>query len=98
MTITIRRITPKDAAAMACLMSDPAVFGGLLRMPYPTEELWQQRLGEGGAPGTPDLSLVAELSGEVVGSAGLYAPGLALRALPTPRLSDRRHVQSLCHA
>ncbi len=86
MTITIRRTAPQDAAAMARLMSDAAVFGGLLQMPYPTEELWQARLAENGAAGKPDLSLVAELNGEVVGSAGLHAAGIALR---------RRHVMAL---
>ena len=86
MTITIRRTSPQDAAALARLMSDPAVFGGLLQMPYPTEELWQARLTENGLAGKPDISLVAELNGEVVGSAGLNAPGVALR---------RRHVMGL---
>jgi L-phenylalanine/L-methionine N-acetyltransferase len=86
MTITIRRTSPKDAAAMARLMSDPAVFGSLLQMPYPTEERWQARLSDPGAAGTPDLSLVAERHGDVVGSAGLNAPGTMLR---------RRHVMGL---
>ena len=86
MTITIRRTSPKDAAAMARLMGDPAVFGGLLQMPYPSEELWQARLAENATPGKPDLSLVAELNGEVVASAGLFAAGPALR---------RRHVMGL---
>ena len=86
MTITIRRTSPKDAAALARLMGDPAVFGGLLQMPYPNEEAWQARLADNAAPGKPDLSLVAELNGDVVGSAGLNAPGIALR---------RRHVMGL---
>jgi L-phenylalanine/L-methionine N-acetyltransferase len=86
MTITIRRITAKDAAAMASLMSDPQVFGGLLQMPYPTEERWLARLTDSGAADKPDLSLLAELNGAVVGSAGLHAPG------PVHR---RRHVMGL---
>ena len=86
MTITIRRSAPRDAAALAHLMSDPAVYGGLLQMPFPNEERWHARLTEVGPPGNPDLSLVAELDGDVVGSAGLHAPGVVLR---------RRHVMGL---
>lgn len=86
MTITVRRTSAKDAAPLARLMSDPAVFGGLLQMPYPSEEAWQARLADPGPPGRPDLSLVAELNGEVVGSAGLHATTPALR---------RRHAMGL---
>ncbi len=86
MTITIRRVTTKDAAALARLMSDPAVFGGLLQMPYPTEERWAAQLAGTGAADKADLSLVAELHGDVVASAGLYAAGPALR---------RRHAMGL---
>lgn len=86
MTPTIRRATPKDAAAFARLMGDPEVYGALLQMPYPSEERWHTMLSEGAAPGKPDLALVAELDGEVVASAGLHAAGLALR---------RRHAMML---
>lgn len=86
MTITIRRVTTKDAAALAKLMSDPAVYGSLLQVPYPTEERWAAQLAGTGAADKADLSLVAELNGEVVASAGLYAAGTALR---------RRHVMGL---
>ena len=44
MTLLIRRVSTKDAAALAHHMSDPAVFGGLLQLPYPSEESWHQRL------------------------------------------------------
>ena len=86
MAPTIRRATPKDAAAFARLMGDPEVYGALLQMPCPSEERWHAMLSEGVAPGKPDLSLVAELDGEVVASAGLHAAGLALR---------RRHAMML---
>ena len=86
MTITIRRASPRDAAAYARLMNDPAVFGGLLQMPYTDEEIWRTRLVESCAPGKTDLPLAAELNGEVVGSAGLHPVGPALR---------RRHVLTL---
>ncbi|WP_372525577.1 GNAT family N-acetyltransferase [Piscinibacter sp.] len=79
MTITIRRATPNDAAAYARIMGDPAVFGGLMQLPYTDEEVWRTRLAESCAPGKSDLPLAAELNGEVVGSAGLRPVSPALR-------------------
>lgn len=84
--VTIRRATAKDAAALTRHMSDPAIFGGLLQMPYPSEEMWQTRLSDGAAAVKPDVLLVAERDGEVIGQAGLFSPG------PAPR---RRHVMGL---
>ena len=86
MTIAIRRAVPKDAAAIAAYMVEPSVFGGLLQLPYPTEEMWFKRLSDGATPGSADLSLVAELDGAVVGGAGLHAAALQLR---------RRHAMGL---
>jgi putative acetyltransferase len=86
MTITVRRTTTRDAAAIARIMADPAVYGGLMQLPYPNEELWAARLTESLAPGKPDLLLSAELHGEVVGSSGLHPVGAALR---------RRHAMLL---
>ena len=86
MSITIRRTGPDDAAALARLMSDPAVVGGTLQMPLANEALWHTRLAEPVAQGKADVSLVAELNGEVVGSAGMHPPGPVLR---------RRHVMGL---
>lgn len=85
-TITIRRSQVSDAAAMAQLMSHPEVFAGLLQLPYPSEELWRARLQDNAVPGKTDLSLVAELQGQVVGSAGLHPAGVSLR---------RRHAMSM---
>ena len=67
-------------------MSDPAVFGGLMQMPYPSEEMWAARLSEGAAAMKADLVLVAERDAEVIGQAGLFSPG------PAPR---RRHAMVL---
>ncbi len=83
MSITIRRATAKDAAAFACIMGDPAVYPGLMQVPYTDEEIWRARLAENLAPGKTDLALAAELNGEVVGTAGLHPVGPHLR---------RRHV------
>lgn len=86
MTITVRRSSPKDAAAYARIMADPAVYAGLMQLPMPSEELWAARLAEFCKPDRQDLMLSAELHGEVVGSAGLHPTGPALR---------RRHVMHL---
>ncbi|MEP7085209.1 MAG: GNAT family N-acetyltransferase [Betaproteobacteria bacterium] len=86
MTITIRRATPRDAAAYARMMGEADVFGNLLQMPYADEELWRQRLTDSCAPGKLDLGLVAELDGEVAASAGLHPVGVATR---------RRHAMML---
>jgi len=84
--ITIRRTTADDAAALARIMGDPAVYPGLMQMPYTNEEIWRARLVEVAAPGKVDLSIVAERGGEVVGSAGLHPVGAAAR---------RRHAAAI---
>ena len=86
MTIVVRRATTKDAAAFARMMSDPAVYAGLMQLPFPSEEMWTARLTESLAPGKTDLILVAEEGGEAVGSAGVHPVGTALR---------RRHAMML---
>ena len=86
MAITVRRANVKDAAAFARIMGDPAVFRGLLQLPYADEEGWRARLAEGAVPGKIDLPLVAELDGNVVGNAGLHPVGPAVR---------RRHAMTL---
>jgi putative acetyltransferase len=75
MTITIRRACPDDAPAYARIMGDPQVFPGLLQMPHVDAHSWKARLTDTCAPGKTDLPLVAELNGEVVGTAGLHPVG-----------------------
>lgn len=77
--LTIRRATPKDAAAITRIMGDPAVYPGLLQMPYADEERQRAWLAEMGAAGKADLALVAERGGTVVGSAGLHPAGVSAR-------------------
>jgi L-phenylalanine/L-methionine N-acetyltransferase len=84
--ITIRRARVDDAAALAQLMDDPAVFPGLMQMPYASEEVHRARLADALAPGKSDVLLVAERGGEVVGSCGMHPAG------PSPR---RRHVMKI---
>ena len=86
MTLSVRRANLKDAAAFARIMGDPAVFPGLLQLPYCDEETWRVRLADGAAPGKIDLPLVAELNGEVVGNAGLHPVGPGAR---------RRHAMTI---
>ncbi len=79
MTITVRRTSVNDAAAIARLMADPAVYAGLMQLPYPDEDGWRAKLTESLAPGKTDLLLSAELDGKVVGSCGLHPASPALR-------------------
>ena len=79
MPIHIRRAAVQDAPAYARIMGDPAVFPGLMQMPYASDEVWRQRLVDSNVPGKTDLLIVAELNGEVVGTAGLHPVGLQMR-------------------
>jgi L-phenylalanine/L-methionine N-acetyltransferase len=86
MSLLVRRARVSDAPALARHMADPAVFGGLLQMPFPSEEAWQKRLADQMAVTNADVMLVAERGGEIVGTAGVHAPGPHAR---------RRHVMGL---
>jgi L-phenylalanine/L-methionine N-acetyltransferase len=85
-TITVRRARVDDAAAIARLMDDPAVYPGLMQMPHASEEAQRARLVDSLAPGKADVLLVAERGGEIVGSAGMHPAGASPR---------RRHVMVL---
>lgn len=84
--ITIRRANPQDAAAFARIMGDTEVYPGLLQLPYPSEERLRVWLADMQQAGQPDLLLLAERGGNVVGSAGLHPAGNSLR---------RRHAMFL---
>lgn len=86
MTLLIRRAKVSDASALARHMSDPGVFGGLLQMPYPSEEAWAKRLLDSTAAAGADLLLVAERDGELLGAGGLNAVSSHVR---------RRHAMGL---
>lgn len=85
LTTTVRRARPADAADICRVMSQADVYGNLLQLPLPSEELWRARIEEMAAPGRIDLMMVAEHGGHVVGSAGLH-PQTQLR---------RRHAAML---
>ena len=71
-----------DAEALAALMSDEAVYAGVLQMPYPTADLWRKRL-EPQVTDDSSLHLVAVAGGRVIASAGIHLQSW------TPR---RRHA------
>jgi len=81
----IRRARPADATDFVRMMGQPEVYANLLQLPLPSEEMWRQRLEAGTDADRADLHLVAELDGQVVGSAGLH---------PAPQVR-RRHVAML---
>lgn len=78
-TLVLRSVTPDDAAAFVRIMGIPEVMMQTLQTPYPTEHRWRARLSEPPAPGSTDLSLVAERHGEVIASAGLFSPEQRVR-------------------
>ncbi len=86
MTLSIRRARPSDAAALTRHLGDPAVFPGLLQLPYPSEETWTKRLTDGVQATNGDVLLVAERDGALIGAAGLHAVGPSVR---------RRHAMAL---
>lgn len=86
MNLILRRARPSDAAAMAEQLADPDIFPGLLQLPHSHVEFWQQRLSTPPVAGSPELLLLAERDGAVVGSAGLHPVGAQLR---------RRHAMML---
>ncbi|MBU3746926.1 MAG: GNAT family N-acetyltransferase [Burkholderiaceae bacterium] len=83
--LTLRSARPSDAAAVASFMAEPEVFAGLLQLPYPTPEGWADRVA-GFPAASNNLHLVAELDGNVVASAGVFAVGNHVR---------RRHASAL---
>jgi putative acetyltransferase len=88
MTLTLRRVKPADAAAIAEQFADPDVFGGTLQLPFASEEMWAQRIAGFNPPaaGSNELVLAAVLDDKPVGLAGLHPVGPSVR---------RRHVMGL---
>ena len=80
--ILIRAAEPSDYLDIQKIFSDPAVIAGTLQLPYPTAELWRQKLA---TPPPSMHSLVACVSDEVVGQLSL---------IPTTR-PRRNHTAGL---
>jgi putative acetyltransferase len=85
--IYIRRSHPDDAPALVAYMAEPAVYAQMLQLPHPSEAMWRERLSASTSPEGFDISLVAELGGQLVGNAGLFSASAPLR---------RRRVTGLC--
>ncbi len=68
---------------MICaLMSDPAVFSGLLQLPYPSPDLWRKRLEERVDNPAALHLLAVDTHGAtpvVIGSAGIHPAGISQR-------------------
>lgn len=84
--IHVRRTEARDAAAMARIMAEPAVYASLMQMPLANEALWAAKLAKTPGDDSVDLRIVAELDGEVVGGAGLH---------PASERVRRRHAAML---
>jgi len=67
--LRIRPAEPEDYAALHELFSYPKVIAGTLQLPYPSREMWRQRLAET-SDGT--YRLVAVVGENVVGMIGLH--------------------------
>jgi putative acetyltransferase len=80
MTVTIRSREPGDYEAMQRILASPAVVWGTLQLPFPSVEMWRQRLAE---PSEGLFSLVACVEQEVVGHVDLVT---------FPHKPRRRHV------
>lgn len=85
-TLKIRRAVASDAEALTRVNTDPDVMRNLLQVPFGNVDAMRARLAEQNVGGKSDLQLVAEVDGELVGSAGLHPASLQLR---------RRHVMGL---
>ncbi|CAN5761557.1 GNAT family N-acetyltransferase [soil metagenome] len=66
--IFIRRAEFADAAQIQRVYASSNVFSGTLQLPYPTVEMWQERLRN---LDPNDTLLIAMVDGVVVGTAGL---------------------------
>lgn len=80
--ISIRRAEPDDFAAVQAIYAAPRAQAGTLQLPFPSRDLWRQRM----QAADPNAHLLLACVGEeVVGQLGLYVPA-------NPR---RRHVGDL---
>ena len=78
--IVIRRAEPEDFRGLQRLHDQPRAVFGTLQLPYPSAQMWRQRLEQ---RGSNHYGLVACVRDTVVGSLGLVVP---------ERSPRRRHV------
>ena len=83
MGITIRHAKPEDYRALHRIFSGPRAMAGTLQMPFPSAEMWRERLSE---PPEGLYSLVACVEDEVIGEISLHT---------SPTRWRMRHVGSI---
>lgn len=72
--VTLRRARLDDAEGFAAMMNDPAVYPGVMQLPFTDVAFWRERLAESrGGPAQLDLQLAALHEGRVIGGAGLHS-------------------------
>jgi len=82
MEVTIRHTEPNDFIGVQALYAQPGAYSGTLQLPYPAQQMWEQRLA---SADKDSYSLVAEANGIIVGQIGMDLMG-------SPR---RRHVGNI---
>ena len=65
--VIVRPAEPEDYKALHRIFSGPRAIAGTLQMPFPSAEMWRERLSE---PPEGLYSLVACVEGEAVGRLG----------------------------
>ena len=78
--LKIRRAEPGDYIAVHETFSTPGVIAGTMQLPYPSREMWRQRLAE---PPESLINLVAVVDDRVIGMLGVET---------FPNRPRRRHV------
>jgi putative acetyltransferase len=64
MDIQIRRVEPGDHKAVQQIFAQPKSQRGTLQLPFPSEEMWKERLAK---PAPDHFGLVACVEGQIVG-------------------------------
>lgn len=77
MELKIRHAEPSDFAAIQETFAQPKATSGTLQIPYPSAEMWRDRLTK---TSTEFVLLVALVDGKLVGNAGLHMTARRRRA------------------
>ncbi len=67
--LTIRHAAPTDVDAVVRIFSGPSVIRGTLQLPFPSPEVWRQRLSE---PERGLIPLLACVEDEPIGMLGIH--------------------------
>jgi L-phenylalanine/L-methionine N-acetyltransferase len=81
--LRIRRAEPEDSAAVYEIYSCPRAFGGTLQLPFPSLDIWRQRLS---VPDDATYHLVAVVEGSVLGMLTVHT---------LPHMPRRRHAGAI---